>query len=318
MPLPTSSDVHVDQMLTNVSVAYKNQSYVADEAFPILPVSKQSNIIPSYDQSYWFRDEAKMAAPGSEVAVADYAVTTTDTYFCYRHRLGRLVLDEIRDNADAPFNLEREATEFLTDKLMLRREVNFVSNMFAASVWTTDVTGGTNFTQWSNYAGSSPVVDVANYRDTVESLIGREPNKMIVGKQVHLQLKNHPDLIDLIKYTQRGQITPELIASLLELDRYLVGRAIYTTTKEGTAESSVSYSRVWGKHALLIFTPPSPSLMTPSAGYTVVWQRVAGAVQYMQRFRREEQEADLLVANSYFTQKRVSAGAGAMLSSAVA
>lgn len=30
MPLPTSRDVHVDQMLTNVSVAYKNQMYIAD------------------------------------------------------------------------------------------------------------------------------------------------------------------------------------------------------------------------------------------------------------------------------------------------
>ncbi len=89
MPLPTSRDVHVDQMLTNVSVAYKNASYIADEAFPLLPVQKQSNIIPSYDQSYWFRDEAKMAGPGTEIAVADYAVTTSDTYFCHRHRLGR-------------------------------------------------------------------------------------------------------------------------------------------------------------------------------------------------------------------------------------
>lgn len=318
MPLPTSRDVHVDQMLTNVSVAYKNQSYIADEAFPILPVAKQSNIIPSYDQSYWFRDEAKMASPGSEVAIADYAVTTTDTYWCYRHRLGRLIYDEIRDNADAPFNLEREATEFLTDKLMLRREVQFVTGMFTTSVWTTDKTGGTDFTKWSDYAGSSPLVDVTTYKDTVEALIGREPNRFVIGKLVYLQLKNHPDLIDLIKYTQRGQLTPDLIASLMEFERFLVGRAIYTTTKEGTAEASVSYSRVWGKHGLMLFCPPSPSLMTPSAGYTIIWNRVAGASQYMQRFRRDEQEADLLVANSYFQQKKVSASAGLFLSGAVA
>lgn len=318
MPLPTSRDVHVDQMLTNASIAYKNASYIADEAFPLLPVQKQSNIIPFYDQSYWFRDEAKMASPGSEIAIADYAVDTTNTYWCYRHRLGRLIFDEIRDNADAPFNLEREASEFLVDKLMLRREVQFVNTQFITGTWTTDKDGTTDFVKWSDYAGSSPVVDVTTYKDTVEGLIGREPNKMIVGKQVHIQLKNHPDLIDLIKYTQRGQITADLIASLLEVERYLVGRAIYTTTKEGTAEASVSYSRVWGKNALLLYTPPSPSLMTPTAGYTIVWQRVAGANQYMQRFRRDEQEADLLVANSYFQQKRLVAAAGAFLESAVA
>ncbi len=318
MPLPTSRDVHIDQMCTNVSIAYTNQAYIADEAFPLLPVQKQSNIIPSYDQSYWFRDEAKMAGPNAEVQIAEYNVTTTDTYFCNRHRLGRLIYDEVRDNADAPFDLDREATLFLTDKIMLRREVNFVNQHFTTGKWTTDKTGDTDFTKWSNYGGSSPVVDVTNYKDTVEALIGREPNKFIVGKQVYIQLKNHPDVIDLIKYTQRGQVTADILASLLEFEKFLVGRAIYTTDKEGTAEASVTYSRVWGKNGLMLYTPPSPSLMTPSAGYTVVWNRVAGANQYMQRFRREEAEADLMVINSYFSQKRTGNGAGLFLSAAVA
>lgn len=318
MPLPSSRDVHVDQLLTNVSIAYKNQSYIADEAFPLLPVQKQSNIIPSYDKSYWFRDEVRVGGPGAEIPVSEYAVTTTDTYYCLRNRLGRLIYDEVRDNADAPFNLEREAVEFLSDKMQMRREVSFVANQFAASTWTTDVAGTTNFTQWSNYSGSSPVLDVTTYKDSVEALIGREPNKFFIGKQVYVQLKNHPDIIDLIKYTQRGQIGPDLLASLLEFDKVLIGRAIYTTDKEGTAEASVSYSRIWGKHGLMLYVPPSPSLMTPAAGYTVVWQRVAGALQYMQRFRKDEQEADLLVINSYFTQKRTSAAAGAFLQNAVA
>jgi hypothetical protein len=319
MPLPTSRDVHVDQLQTNVSLKYSNQTYIADEAFPLLPVQKQSNIIPAYDQSYWFRDEAKMGIPGADVPLADYAVdTSSNTYFCPRYRLGRLIFDEIRDNADAPFDLDREATEFLTDKMLLRREVQFVNQHFTTGQWTTDKTGDVDFTKWSNYAGSSPVVDCTTYKDTVEALMGREPNKLIVGKQVYIQLKNHPDVIDLIKYTQRGQITPDLLASLLEFEKFLIGRAIYTTDKEGTAEGSVSYSRVWGKNALMVFTPQSPSLMTPSAGYTIVWNRVAGAAQYMQRFRRDEAEADLMVINSYFSQKRLSARAGLFLSNAVA
>ena len=51
-----------------------------------------------------------------------------------------------------------------------------------------------------------------------------------MGKQVHLQLKNHPDLIDLIKYTQRGQITAELIASLEDAEAdFEAGRGMATT-----------------------------------------------------------------------------------------
>src|SRR5688572_18382765 len=100
--LPTSRDVHVDQPLTNVSLAYKNMQYIADELFPLLPVAKQSDIIPEYTKSYWFRNEARMASLGTEIPISEYAVETDNTYHCPRFRLGRLLYDEIRDNTDAP------------------------------------------------------------------------------------------------------------------------------------------------------------------------------------------------------------------------
>ena len=128
----------------------------------------------------------------------------------------------------------------------------------------------------------------------------------------------HPDLVDTIKYTQRGVLTTDLVASLLEIDRLEIGRAIYTTSVEGTAESSVSYSRIWGKNALLMYIPASPSLMTPAAGYTFVWRRVPNALQFMKRMRDEEREVDIIEGNSYFDQKITAANAGLFLSNAVA
>ena len=104
----------------------------------------------------------------------------------------------------------------------------------------------------------------------------------------------------------------------MEVDRYLVGRSIYTTTVEGTAEASVSYTRIWGKHGLLIYVPPAPSLLTPAAGYTFVWQVVPNALQYIKRMRDEEKEIDIIEANSFYAQTITAAGAGLFLSGAVA
>ena len=318
MPLPTSRDVHVDQLLTNVSIAYKNAAYIADQVFPLVPCRRQSDLIPGYDQSYWFRDEAKLRAPGTKSAEGGYGVTTSATYFCPEFAFGRVIADEQRENSDQPFNLDREAAEYVTDKIQMRREVAFATDFFTTSVWTTDKVGGTDMVAWSNYAGSSPVVDVASFKDTVEALIGREPNKLVMGKQVLLQLKNHPDIIDLIKYSQRGQVTEDLLASLLDFESLLIGRSIYTTTKEGTAEASVSYSRIWGKHALMVYVPSAPSLMAPAAGYTFVWQRVPNAIQFVERFRRDEERADLIRASSWFDQKVTAARAGLFMSNCVA
>ena len=58
MPQPTSSQVWVDQLLTNVSAGYTNAEFIADSLFPMLPVQKQSGILPIINQSAFFRNEA--------------------------------------------------------------------------------------------------------------------------------------------------------------------------------------------------------------------------------------------------------------------
>lgn len=315
---PLVSQLHVNANLTALSIGYTNTAYIADQVFPIVRVQKQSDIVPKYNQSFWFRDNAKVRAPGTRSEGGGYTVDTSDTYFCNRFSRRFEIPDELRRNADAPWNLDVDATRFVTDKVMMRREVGFATDMFATGVWTTDKVGGTDFVKWSDYGASTPDVDATTYTDTVEALVGVEPKVLVVGKQVHIQLKNHPTLIDRIKYTQRGQLTPELIASLLELDRYLVGRSIYTTTIEGTAEASVSYTRIWGKSALLLFVTQAPSLMTPAAGYTFVWQVVPQALQYIKTMRDEEKEIDIVEANTFYAHKKTAAGAGLFMSTAVA
>jgi hypothetical protein len=299
----TNRDLHVDQLLTNMSIAYTNPDYIADQIFPIVPVNKQSDIVPKYDQSHWFRSLAEKRAPGTKSKGSGFTVDTSDKYFCDRYSFRDEIPDETRDNADAPFNLDVDSTEFVTDKTIMAREVNFVSDFMKTGVWGTDKVGATDFTKFSDYGGSSPLEVITDYRDTVQGKVGRDVNTFVASRLVHSKLKWHPDLIDMIKYTQRGQLTAELIAQLLEFERYLIGQAIQTTDPEGTAEASVSYSRIWGKDALMLYVPARPSLKTPAAGYTFVWQRVANALQYIKRMRDEEREVDIIESNSYFDQK---------------
>lgn len=313
----TPKDVHVDQLLTNVSVAYTNPGYIADQIFPIVPVDSQSDKYLTYDKSHWFRNEARIRAPGTRSERGGWSYSS-DTFFCDRFSYGHEIYDEERSNADSNFQLDSDAAEFATDKILMQREVAFAGGFFTTSVWGTDKTGATDFTRWSDYANSAPLTDVSAWMDLVEASIGREPNRLVMGKQVWTQLKWHPDLIDTIKYTQRAQMSLDLATALLEVGRILVGRAIYTASPEGTAEASVSYSRIWGKHALLLYVPDAPSLRTPAAGYTFTWQRVPNSLSYVKRMRDEEREADIIEANAYYDHKVTGASAGVFASTAVA
>lgn len=319
MAEPTAYDLHVNQLLTNASIGYKNPAYVAADMFPDVTVIKQTGIIPLYPQSPWFRNTAHKRAPGTASRGGGFQVDNTNTYHCNRVSYRFEIPDEFRDNTDSPYDMDRDGTMFVTDKIMMERELDFTSNCFTGSVWTTDKTGagGADFTQWSDYASSTPLRDITEYLDDVEALTAMAPNSGVMGKQVWSQLKWHPDVIDTIKYTQRAQMTIDIFAALIEVENMRVGRGIYTTTAEGTAEASVTYSRIWGKAALFLYVPPSPSLFSPAAGYAIVWNRVPNASRYIKQMRHEEREVDIIEGNAYYEHKIMSANSGAFLDAAV-
>lgn len=313
---PTVSSLHVNQPLTTVSIAYKNVNYIADEHFPDLPVKKQSDIIPKYDKSHWFRNMAQYRAPGTASKGSGFTVDTDDTYYCPRYSFRFEIPDQVKDNQDNPFNVERDGAEFVSDKMMLCREVAFASTYFTTGKWDRDRTlSGAD--QWDDYANSTPLVDIEDERVTMEGKIFNDPNLLTMGRQVWAKLKWHPDIIDTIKHTQKALMTTALFASLIEIPKILIGKAMYTTDPEGTAEGSVSYTRLWGKRVLLLYCPQRPSLMRPAAGYTFIWQVVPNAKQYIKRMRNEEKEINIIEGNSYFVMKQTADVAGMLFETAV-
>jgi len=58
------------------------------------------------------------------------------------------------------------------------------------------------------------------------------------------------------------------MAALFGVGRVLVGDARYKTSNEGQTDA-LDY--VWGKNAILLYAPTTPSRFTPSATYTFVF-----------------------------------------------
>lgn len=125
MPQPTQNQVHVDAILTNISVAYmqKQDNFIASKVFPIVPVSKQSDKFFTYTKNDWFRDEAQRRADATESAGGGYGLST-DTYQADVYAFHKDIGDQTRANADAPINVDREATEFVTSRIALKWKHN--------------------------------------------------------------------------------------------------------------------------------------------------------------------------------------------------
>ena len=317
MPQPNINSVHVDAILTNISVAYlQNQdNFIADKVFPVVPVDKKSDKYFTYTKNDWFRDEAQRRADGTESAGSGYNLST-GTYSADVWAFHKDVGDQTVANADAPLNPLREATEFVTRRLLLRKEIQFVSDFFTTGVWADDVTGvagapsSGETKQWSDYSSSDPINDIEAGKSEILSNTGMEANTLVLGYEVFRQLKNHPDLVDRIKYTSSQTITEDMLARMFDLDRVLVAKAVKATNNEGASEA---YSFAYGKSALLCHTASAPGLLTPSAGYTFAWTGVSGGIGStigVSSFRMESLKAERVEAEMAFDNKVIGADLG--------
>lgn len=316
MPQPTSQQVHVDAILTNISVAYMQQqaNFIASRVFPIVPVSKQSDKFFTYTKNDWFRDEAQRRADATESAGGGYGLNT-DTYHADVFAFHKDIGDQTRANADAPIQVDREAAEFVTMRLLLKMETQFVSSFFTTGIWGTDETPAN---LWSDYTSSDPLSDVENGKRQILSTTGFEPNTLVLGYDVFQALKNHPDLVDRIKYTSSQVITSDLMASLFDIPRVMVAKAVKATNNEGGAEV---YNFTHGKNALLTYSAPSAGLLQPSGGYVMSWTGVSGGLGQTigtSRIRMEQFKADRIEGEMSFDMKVIGADLGFFFDGCVA
>ena len=305
-----NSKLHVNAPLTNISIAYRNPVYVADQVFPLVRVNKQSDIYIVYTKADWFRDEAARRAPGEEAKRSGWNVDKTNTFYCDNFALGKDIPDEVRAGADSLYNLDREATMFVTDRLQLQRDVKWAADFFTTSVWGTTVTGNSNFTYWDTYASSDPISDVHDGIETILNNTGKVPNTLLLGYQVYNELQDHPDFLDRIKYTQTGIVTEDLMARVFGVDRVIVARPIYTTNLQLNTDET--YSFIFGKNALLAYVAPQPSRMEPSAGYTFWWDGGFGGnnIQVISSRRDTARHTDVVEGFTWYDSKAVATDVG--------
>lgn len=332
MPNPTQSDLHVNVPLTNVSIAYMMDSatFIADKVFPRVPVQKQSDLYWKYSKSDWRRTDVQKRAPGTESPGIGYRVDT-ETYYAQVYAVHKDIDDQVRANADSNWSLDKDSTKFVTNQLLLKRDLDWNNTYFKTSVWGTDLqgvasgVGAGEFLQW-NDAASDPIVQMAELQTDFVLQSGRKANTLVLGAETIISLKNHPDIIDRIKYTQRGVVTTDLLSSLFDVDKILVSYASFTAASEyndaGVQDAAATYAFMSNsKGALLCYTPSAASLMTPAAGYIFTWNGYLAGNSYgirMSNFRMEHIRSDRIEGEMTYDMKVVSPDMGIFLADAVA
>ena len=309
---PDLNDIHVDKLLTTISIGYKNDLYINEQVAPVVLVEKESDIIPQYIKDFWFRDIAQRLAPGDKAPRSGFTVDNTLKYDVQEYGIAKEIPDRLRANQDAPYDLDRDAAMWVAEMIALRWEVQFGSTVFSTSVWDADVTPAPT---WDDYGLSDPIADIRTQRRVIRTKIARPGNTLILGEDVMDTLIDHPLLVERVKYSG-GDVTEDLIKRLLRVDKVLVGTSMQATNLEGVA---LALSDLFTKQALIMYLPASPGRFTPSAVYNFVQKPFRGGDRMVtRRIRNDERMIDIVEGRTAYDMKIIDADAGVFFDAVIA
>ncbi len=306
---PTAGDVHVNRPLTNFSQKYLQgaERFIAMTAMPNMPVAKQSDLYYVFSRADFFRDEAEERADGTESAGGSFSLST-DPYFARVYAFHKDVTDRQRANQDETVRLDESAAQYVTQKMMIKREQLFLDSFFGTGIWSATGTDAAPANLWDDAAGT-PIVDIRDAITTVHGATGMRPNRMIISRSGYDALLDNDEILTRItggaNVSQPAEVQRRLLAQLFEMEQISVVDAVVNSAEKGAAEST---GFMGGNNCLVYYAPGSVGIEEPTAGTAFSWTGFMGATNAgmrIKRFRKESVEADRVEGQMSFDHKVV-------------
>lgn len=256
--MPLKNQLHVNQLLSNVSVQYKNAEYIWDKVFPAVQVSKDTDLYRVYDRNFKLPETAR--APKGLAKEASYEFSTA-SYALKQHAIKDYIgVDEVVNNDIG--SLQVDAVENLTD-IIYRRMEKDLADLFTTTSWSLNVSlaAANAFNQNTTVSDPVPVFDTG--ASTVIANSGKVPTFGILPRDAFIAVKNHVSVLDRVKYTS-AEVSQAMVGALLGLPELHVPVAQYDTAADGLA---ASMSNFFGDIAFLGWKPANPGMKQPSCGY---------------------------------------------------
>lgn len=272
--------------LTNMAMAYYQNAanYFAKAIFPICRVSLSSDNYYIFNKEDLLKD-GWQRKPAYGYTAPVVVSETTATYNCQVDQM-RMGIDQIRQTdlqrRQGPAiarDPRQQRTKTIAEQANIHQDRIFADKFFRPGVWTNELEGvdsttptDKQFIKWSN-GNSDPIKFIADQKLAMHEQTGRTPNKLAIGANVFNALRNHPGILERVKYggstANPASVTRNVLAQLFEIDDLVVLMSIYNQAEQG-AEADMTF--IGDPNSLLLaYATGAPSPDEPSAGYIFTW-----------------------------------------------
>lgn len=279
--------------LTNMAMAYyQNASnYFAKTLFPTCPVQLSSDNYYIFDKEDLLRDNWQRKPESGTVNPAVLS-EHTETYACNVDQM-RMSINMIRQTdvnrrqGPSTANTKQQRTKAIAEQRNIHMDKMFANSFFKAGVWENEMTGVTGSASEGQFIkfsddNSEPIKIIESYKTMVLQETGRDLNRLGMGINVFNALKEHPAILERVKYggttPNPAKVTEKVLAELFGVEQLVVLKSIHNNAKLG---EKANMQFIGDPNALLLTHAPStPSVDEPSAGYIFTWDML-GNGQYM-------------------------------------
>ena len=254
----------VDPVLTNIARGFKNAAHIAENLFPVVSVSKEGGKIPEFTKESFkiYNTERAIRAKSNRInpenrTEIDFVLTEHDLEYPI----------DYREQDEDIFPSRLHATTVVTDGISLRLEKMAADVVQDLTTFPTGnkitLSSSDKFTNTS----SNPFTIFETAKEAIRGKIAQRPNVCVIGASAYSALKEHPAVLDRIKYTQSAVITPEILRQLLDFDQLYIGDSVYAT-------DAGAFQDIWKDNVVIAYVPKTMkdvprSYYEPAFAYTL-------------------------------------------------
>ena len=252
-----------DPVLTKLAQGYHNLELIGEVLMPTVEIDKEAGKIPKFGRLAFRLPSTVRNLRGTSNRLDPEDITAIDVAL-EEHDVEYAI--DYREESEAIFALRQFALNTTQDVIALGREKEVATLALDESKYD----AGNKVTLSGTSKITSKQADIFAMFDTgiraVKRAIGRKPNVCVIAGDVWAALKEHPAVIEKLKYSQVAIVTPEVFAKLIGIDTVKIGEAVY--------EESNQLKDIWSDAIVLAYVAPRSTerkgtVYEPSYGYTV-------------------------------------------------
>ncbi len=252
-----------DPILTELAQGYYNAEMICESLFPVVEIDKEAGKIPQFGRLAFRQQSTVRQVLGDSNRLTPEDVSHINVEL-EEHDIEYPI--DYREENDASYPLKKYALSVVQDLIALGREVETSKlaqdegNYLEPNKIT--LSSDAKF----NNLSSNPLDVIDNGINAIYSTIGRKPNICVIAADVWAVLKKNETLLERIKYTRTGILTPSVFAELIDVEKVKIGASMQEIEGE--------LKPIWSDCIILAYVSnkskdKAGSIFDPSYGYTV-------------------------------------------------